>query len=162
MAVRIGEERRRPSRRTVLRAALGSAAGAVSLAACDGPRSEAQQLPAPDPLNPFYHDTAALLGRYDAAIATQPALAERLGPIRDAHRTHLEALAREIGPGLDTAAATSPGPGPGEPSSLAALSAAEQAASAAAREACLRAPSYRAALLGSIAAARASHVAALS
>jgi hypothetical protein len=148
----------------VLRAALGGVAGAVSLAACDSPR-QAGQKQSPDPLNPFYRETAALLDRYEATIAAQPRLAERLGPPRDAHRAHLQALAREIGPGLDGPSATASASG-GTPSdeaaALAALLAAEKDASAAARAACLSAPSYRAALLGSIAAARASHVAVLS
>jgi hypothetical protein len=156
---------------------LGGIAGAVSLTACDTPRSAAQQQKTPDPLSPFYHDTSALLGRYEATIAAQPGLAERLGPIRDAHRAHLQALAREIGPGLDppsagrppsadgpssTAAPVAAGEASAGPASLAALATAERDASAAARAACLRAPSYRAVLLGSIAAARASHVAVLS
>jgi hypothetical protein len=150
---------------------LGGVAGAVSLTACDTPRSAAQQQKTPDPLSPFYHDTSALLGRYEATVAAQPGLAERLGPIRDAHRAHLQALAREIGPGLDppsaggpssTAAPAAAGEASAGPASLAALATAERDASAAARAACLRAPSYRAVLLGSIAAARASHVAVLS
>jgi hypothetical protein len=174
MAVRMGEERRGHSRRTVLRAAVGGAVGAVGLAACDSPRPAAQRQRVPDPLNPFYLDTAALLGRYEATIATQPGLTERLGPLRDTHRAHLQALAREIGPGLDapsTGGQASPAPstggqaptvGVGAPASLSTLLAAEKDAAAAARAACLRAPSYRAALLGSIAAARASHVVVLS
>jgi hypothetical protein len=172
VAVRMGEERREHSRRTVLRAALGGMAGAVSLTACDGPQQAAQRQQIPDPLNPFYHDTAALLGRYEVTIAAQPGLAARLGPLRDAHRAHLQALAREIGPGLDgpstgdpsstTAPTGGGGTAPDEPATLATLLAAEKNASEAARAACLRAPSYRAALLGSIAAARASHVAVLS
>jgi hypothetical protein len=134
-------------------------AGAVSLAACDrAPR--APQPPPPDPLNPFYQDTAALLARYQATIAAQPGLADRLGTIRDAHRAHLQALAREIGPGLS--ASPNPSAAAGAPASLAALSAAEKDGAAAATAACLHAPSYRAALLGSIAAARASHAVVLS
>jgi hypothetical protein len=45
---------------------------------------------------------------------------------------------------------------------LATLSAAEKDAAAAAHAACLSGPGYRAALLGSITACRASHVEALS
>ena len=139
--------------------------GAVSVAACDSPQQAGQRQQTPDPLNPFYHDTAALLGRYEATVAAQPDLATRLGPIRDTHRAHLQALAREIGPGLDaptTGAPTVTPAGTGEPASLPTLLAAERDAVAAARTACLKAPSYRAAVLGSIAAARASHVAVLS
>jgi hypothetical protein len=139
--------------------------GTVSLAACDSPRQAAQGQQIPDPLNPFYRDTAALLGRYEATIAAQPGLTERLGPLRDAHRAHVQSLAREIGPGLDGTSAT-PAPADNgasdQPAMLAALLAAEKNAVTAARAACLGAPSYRAALLGSIAAARASHVAVLS
>jgi hypothetical protein len=157
VAVRMGEERRRHSRRAVLRAALGGAAAAAGIAACDSPQQKPAAKPAPDPLNPFYRDTATLLGSYEATLTAQPGLSERLAPLRDAHRAHLQALAREIGPGLENSAA-------GEPAaaSVAALLAAEQEAAAAAKAACLSAPSYRAALLGSIAAARASHVVVLS
>ncbi|MCW2643721.1 MAG: hypothetical protein JWP76_6027 [Dactylosporangium sp.] len=171
VAVRMGEERRGHSRRTVLRAALGGMAAAVPLTACDSPQQAARRQQIPDPLNPFYHDTAALLGRYEATIAAQPGLTARLGPLRDAHRAHLQALAREIGPGLSgpstgdpssTTVPTGSGGASNEPATLATLLAAEKNSSEAARAACLRAPSYRAALLGSIAAARASHVAVLS
>jgi hypothetical protein len=168
VAVRMGEERRRHSRRAVLTAALGSAVALAGAGACDSPQQTPAAKPAPDPLNPLYRDTAALLGRYEATIAAQPGLAERLGPLRDAHRAHLQALAREIGPGLESSPAVTGSPPAGtggEPvpaASIASLLGAEQEAAAAAKAACLSAPSYRAALLGTIAAARASHVAVLS
>jgi hypothetical protein len=175
--VLMGEERARYSRRTVLGAALGGLVGtasAVTLAGCDKPG------PAPgrkiaDPLNPLYRDTAALLARYEATIAALPELAARLTPLRDAHREHLRALAREIGPNLDSpapaasgpAAASAPADAPTNAptnagAALAALRDAEKAGAAAARAACLAGPSYRATLLGSIAAARASHDQVLS
>jgi hypothetical protein len=172
VAVRMGEERRGHSRerrghsrRTVLRAVVGGLAGAVSLSACDGPQQADSAPKNPDPLNPFYRDTEALLGRYEATITAQPGLAERLGPLRDAHRAHLQALAREIVPGPEAApsgSASVSGPPSDRAAALAALLAAEKDGSAAARAACLTAPSYRAALLGSIAAARASHMGVLS
>jgi hypothetical protein len=166
--VLMGEERSRYSRRKVLGAALGGLVGTVALAGCDS------STPAPvrriaDPLNPLYRDTAALLAKYDATITALPELTARLTPLRDAHREHLRALAREIGPNLD-----SPAPAASASSSvttaaptdaaaaLAALRNAEKAGTAAARAACLAGPSYRAALLGSIAAARASHEQVLS
>jgi hypothetical protein len=166
--VLMGDEPARYSRRTVLRAAMVGTVGTLALTGCDksGP---AQVRKIADPLNALYRDTAALLARYESIITARPELAARLTPLRDAHREHLRALAREIGPNLDS---PSPAPSAGGSvaaeapadagSALAALRDAEKAAAAAARAACLAGPSYRAALLGSIAAARASHVEALS
>jgi hypothetical protein len=167
--VLIGAERARYSRRVVLGAALGGlvgSAGAATLAGCDKPGSDLVRKIA-DPLNPLYRDTAALLARYEATIAALPELAARLTPLRDAHREHLRALAREIGPNLDSSAPAASGSvaasAPADAgAALAALRDAEKAGSAAARAACLAGPSYRAALLGSIAAARASHDQVLS
>jgi hypothetical protein len=170
----MGDERAewaRYSRRTVLRAALVGTVGTVStltLTGCDR-SAPAQVRKIADPLNPLYRDTAALLARYESIMTARPELAARLTPLRDAHREHLRALAREIGPNLDSPspAASAGGSVAAEApadagSALAVLRDAEKAATAAARAACLAGPSYRAALLGSIAAARASHVAALS
>ncbi|NJC68245.1 hypothetical protein HC031_00710 [Planosporangium thailandense] len=165
--MRTGEKGRVHSRRAVLAAAVGLA-GVAATGACDDPGSAASHPVPPDPLNPFYRDTAALLGRYEATIAAQPGLAGRLGPIRDAHRAHLQALAREIGPGLDAQSSAAPSAGASgdstgpQPAPLTSLLAAEKQAASAARSVCLTAPSYRAALLGSIAAARATHVVVLS
>ncbi|NJC81732.1 hypothetical protein HC030_04015 [Planosporangium mesophilum] len=158
----MGGDRGGHSRRTVLGAVL-AVVGAVPLAGCDSLRQAPRERPAPDPLNPFYLDTLALARRYDATITAVPGLAERLGPLRDAHHAHAQALVREMGPGLNQPSATPSETAPADQTAaLAALLAAEKEASAAARETCLTAPSYRAALLGSIAAARASHVEALS
>jgi hypothetical protein len=165
--VLLGDERPGHPRRAVLRATLGGLVGAVAaaaLAGCDASRT-AQPRRVADPLNPFYRDTVALLARYEAIMTALPALTDRLTPLRDAHREHLRALTREIGPNLETPAPTASVGGdlPGDTgSALAALRDAEKAAAAGARAACLAAPSYRAALLGSIAAARASHVGVLS
>jgi hypothetical protein len=163
--VRTGDERAVHSRREVLRAGLGAVVAAVSLAACDSAERAGGQRRIPDPLNPFYRDTAALLSQYEATIIALPALAGRLTPLLDDHRQHVQALAREIGPGLESSApSTAAGRKmPTAPdAALGALRAAERDATAAARSACLSAPSYRAALLGSIAAARASHAEALA
>jgi hypothetical protein len=170
--VRMGDRQPGHSRRTVLRAALGGAVAAVALGGCEPAKPEAR--PTPDPLAPFYRDTAALMATYDAVIAAQPALAQRLGPMRDAHRAHLAALARELGPAVPTTAGASAPPagaGASAPPAGAGASAppagadafdtlhrAEQEGAAAATQACLAAPTYRAALLGSIAACRAGHV----
>jgi hypothetical protein len=177
--VRMGDERAeraRYSRRTVLRAALVGTVGTAStlaLTGCDR-SAPAQVRKIADPLNPLYRDTAALLARHESIMTARPELAARLTPLRDAHREHLRALAREIGPNLASPSPASPSPAasaggsvaaeaPADAgSALAVLRDAEKAAAAAARAACLAGPSYRAALLGSIAAARASHVEALS
>jgi hypothetical protein len=162
--VRVGEKRSGYSRRSVLRAALGGVAAAVPLVGCDDPEPASREQKGPDPLSQFYRDTAALLARFEAAISAVPSLADRLAPLRDDHRAHLDALAREIGPGLDNPSAppTATGAPTDAATALTSLLAAEKEAAAAARAACLTAPSYRAALLGSIAAARASHAEVLT
>jgi hypothetical protein len=169
--VRMGDERAeraRYSRRTVLHAALVGTVSTFTLTGCDR-SAPAQVRKIADPLNPLYRDTAALLARYESIMTARPELAARLTPLRDAHREHLRALAREIGPNLDgpspavSAGGSVAAEAPADAgSALAVLRDAEKAATAAARAACLAGPSYRAALLGSIAAARASHVGALS
>jgi len=157
--VRMGDRQPGHSRRTVLRAALGGAVAAVAPGGCEPAKPEAR--PTPDPLAPFYRDTAALLAGYDAVIAAQPALAQRLGPMRDAHRAHVEALARELGPAVPPTTGASAPPrtaGASAPDAFDTLHRAEQEGATAATQACLAAPTYRAALLGSIAACRAGHV----
>jgi hypothetical protein len=158
VAVRVGDERPVHSRRAVLRTVLGGALTVGLAAACDSP---APVKPAgPDPLTPFLRDTQALLARYEAAIAGQPALADRLTPLRDDHRAHVLELNRELG--FPSPAPTTPASAPSDVDPVAALRDAEKAATTAATDACLTAPSYRAALLGSIAACRATHVEALA
>jgi hypothetical protein len=147
-------------RRQVLRVVLGGAVAMATAAACDS--GGAEPPPPPDPLTPFYLDTVALLARYDAVIAAQPALADRLGQLRDDHKAHVDALYREIGAPSEPPRPSATGQPAGDGETLATLSDAEKAAAAAAHAACLAGPGYRAALLGSIAACRASHVEALS
>jgi hypothetical protein len=146
----------------VLRAATAVAGAAVTgpLAGCglfdrDDPKR-------PDPLDPLLDSTVRLVGRYDAAIAAQPELAERLTPLRDAHQAHAKALAQLIG---RPASRLSPSPAPAGSSppggdaaaTLAELRIAEKTARDEATAACLAAPADRTALLGSIVAARATH-----
>jgi hypothetical protein len=157
------------SRRAVLGAAtaglagVGGLAGLGGLAGCDGGRNDPEPAPPPDPLLPFLTATVALAARYDAAIEADPALSARLTPLRDDHRAHVQALAREIGttqpsgsPGVSAPSSAS-----ATPSGLPGLLAAERDAQKDAEKACLEGPGYRAALLGSIAACRASHQEAL-
>lgn len=159
-----GRPRQRLTRRGVLR---GSALGAAALATgtgCDIAGPGAQWRPGVDPLGELRAATAGLAESYDATIARHPDLGSRLGPLRDAHRAHLEALDRQLvdPPAPATNQATSAGVPDDPATAVSALLAAEKKAASAAATACLAAPGYRAALLGSIAAARASHVEVLS
>jgi hypothetical protein len=152
-----------PSRRAVLRSVAGvgiGIAGAAWLSGCGLPGNN----PAPDrtdPLDGLLAGTLALAGRYDAAIAAWPELAERLTPIRDAHRAHAAALATLIGKPTKTtapsASSAQTSDGASAADALAALRTAETTAQGDAAAACLAAPAARTPMLGSITAARASH-----
>jgi hypothetical protein len=149
------------SRRAFLRGALAVAGiGAVAvtgLAGCD-PTDSPPPAPTADPtLDAFLADTVALGHRYDVVIAGLPELASRLTPLRDAHTAHAAAFARAIGrtvpspvPSNDTAPA-------GAAAALISLAAAEKAGQSAAGARCLDSDIRLAPLLGSIAAARATH-----
>ncbi|MFI9529817.1 hypothetical protein [Micromonospora rosaria] len=139
--------------------ALGGAT--VPLAGCDLLDREDAPDPAADPLAPLLAGALDLAARHRAAMAADPTLADRLGPIAEAHQAHAAELGRVIG-----AASPSPTPAGSAPAGdrtavLAALRAAEQQGRQDAATACAQAPAERAALLGSVAAARATHVEAL-
>ncbi|SCL46974.1 hypothetical protein GA0070604_1393 [Micromonospora eburnea] len=148
------------SRRNLLRAgalvALGGAA--VPLTGCD--LFDDDQPPAPDPLEPLAAEAAELEGRYRAAIAAAATLADRLTPIADAHQAHAAELRKVIGrPAPSGTPAAGPTVTATDPQGLLAeLRQAEQQARENAAKACAAAPGERAALLGSIAAARATHL----
>jgi hypothetical protein len=153
------------SRRNLLRTgalvALGGAA--VPLTGCDLFDGGDDKSTTPDPLEPLAAESAALEARYRAAVAAASTLADRLTPIADAHRAHAEELRKAIGrpspSGTPAATATLTVTDPA--GVLAELSQAEQQGRENAAKACAAAPADRAALLGSIAAARATHVEAL-
>ncbi|MFJ6197199.1 hypothetical protein [Micromonospora sp. NPDC092111] len=153
------------SRRAVLRAGalLAAGAAAVPLTGCDlfdGDRPD----PAPDPLEPLAAESRALADRHRAAVAADPGLADRLTPIAEAHTAHADELRRLIGrPEPSGPATPSPGAtGGGDRAAvLADLRAAEQRGRDNAAKACADAPGERAALLGSVTAARATHLEAL-
>jgi len=154
----------RLSRRGLLRAAGALVATGGTLAGCGYLSSGPHWRPGADPLAGLRDATAALADRYEATVARHASLAGRLGPVRDAHRAHLDALNRQL---VSTAAPAPPStpapPVPDDPAAaVSALLAAENAARADAAAACLAAPGWRAALLGSITAARASHVEVLT
>ncbi|GIJ45867.1 hypothetical protein Val02_27530 [Virgisporangium aliadipatigenens] len=106
-------------------------------------------------------ESARLAARYEAAIGALPAEAERLTVVRDAHRAHADALLRA----LDTATAPadpSASAAPGGTVTLKTLAEDERAASGRAATACLGVLSHHAPLVGTIAAARATHAESLA
>ncbi|HLU45255.1 MAG TPA: hypothetical protein VKZ67_09595 [Natronosporangium sp.] len=146
------------------RAVLGGAAAVVAgLAGCTDWQDGSDPSP-PDPLEPLLAATSTLVSRYEQAIAEVPALADRLTPLLATHQEHVRVIRAMIG--RPEPSATPDGMQWVEPSEtaerseedvLAELRAAEEAGQQAATDACLAAPPDRAPLLGSIAAARASH-----
>jgi hypothetical protein len=133
-----------------------------SLTGCGLFDNEPDPPPAPDPLAPLIGGALDLAARYEAAVAAFPELADRLGPVAEAHRAHAAELARVTRITLpSTAAPSAPAgdSGAGTASAtLAQLREAEQQGREAAAKACTEAPANRSALVGSIAAARASHL----
>lgn len=117
----------------------------------------------PDPLEPLAAEATTLEARHRAAATAVPALAERLTAIADAHRAHAEELRKVIGrPAPSGSPAPGPSAAPADPDTVRTeLRQAEQEGRDNAAKACAAAPAERAALLGSIAAARATHVEAL-
>jgi len=171
MRILEGRVEARLSRRGLLRRAAGLGGAAIAALAagatptgCGYLGSGPQWRPGGDPLVGLRAATATLAGRYEATIARHPALAERLGPLLDAHRAHLDALDRQlVSPPAPDGVTVQASPVPDDPAAaLSGLVAAEKAAMSEASAACLAAPGWRAALLGSIAAARASHVEVLA
>ncbi len=158
------------TRRRVLGTAAGTAlgaAGATAIGGCGLLDDDPQPAPPPDPAQPVLDGARELAAAYDRAIAVQPALSGRLTPIAEAHRAHAGELARIIG-GSATTTATAAAPTPsqtgpaGDPAAtVRELRTAEQKAQRVAATVCRTAAANRAALIGSIAAARAAHVEAL-
>lgn len=147
------------SRRAFLRGFAGFAgAGAVaSLAGCDLFGGSSPPDPEPHALAGFLAATVALGGLYDGTLKAVDALPATVGAIRDAHRAHAKAIAEAIGEPTPPAAASASAP-TDRTAAIAALIAAEKTASADAVTECLAASPRFAALLGSIAAARATHL----
>ncbi|BCB82304.1 hypothetical protein GCM10022251_47260 [Phytohabitans flavus] len=146
----------------MLAAAVGAAA-LYPIAGCGlfGDEEDKSQPPAPDPLAPLLAEALSLASQHEAAIAAFPALAERLTPVAAAHREHATALTKVIKAPAPSASASSASPAPpsgDEKSTLGALRSAEQKGQKSAAQACQAAAAERAALLGSIAAARATHL----
>jgi hypothetical protein len=153
------------TRRAVL--AAGSAAVVGTATGCSWLDPDPPPPPPPDPLEPLLAGTRTLAARYQQALDTHPDLADRLRPLHQTHLAHEAALLAAIGrPELAT---PSPGSGawsppldgwsvPDDPAgALAELREFEQDGQQEAARACLAAHPERAALLGSVTAARATH-----
>jgi hypothetical protein len=158
------------SRRAFLGGLLGVAgAGALgvgslaTLTGCDifGPSNPPTD-PVPPALQGFLAATSALGDRYDATLAAVSSLPAKVGQIRDAHRAHARALAQAIGAPTPAPSGSPGGVPTDQDQALAALVAAEKAAQQEAVTECLASTPRFAALLGSIAAARATHLVALA
>jgi hypothetical protein len=147
----------------MLRLAAGATLGvaATALTGCGLFDDSPKPPPAPDPLAPLLAGALELAARHEAAAAAHPDLAARLTPLVQAHRAHAAELARitRTTPPTATPTAGTASTAPDDAkTTLAGLRAAERDGQAAAAEACRNAPGTRAALLGSIAAARATHL----
>ncbi|MFC3382243.1 hypothetical protein [Couchioplanes azureus] len=145
-------------RRQLLGAAAGAAVGVSGVAGCGLFDGDPEPAPQPDPLQPLLDEAVRLAASYDRTIAAEPGLRERLSPLAGDHRAHAAELAAVIGV---TAPSVAPSAAAGDTPTLASLRRSEQAAQKTAAAACRTAPADRAALTGSIAAARAAHAEAL-
>lgn len=150
----------RVRRRHLIGVAAGGALGGTALAGCGLLDDDPEPAP-PDALQPMLDEALALAAAYDRAVLAEPGLAKRLTPLADDHRAHAAELARVIGKPLPSGAPASGPSNGGAADSLATLRKAEQAAQKSAAAFCRTAPVARAALTGSIAAARAAHAEAL-
>jgi hypothetical protein len=154
------------TRRRILGVAAGTAVAAAA-SGC-GVFDDEPEPVKPDALQPVLDEALGLAAALDRAALAQPGLATRLTPLAGDHRAHITELSRVIGrPAPPAPAASSGAPGAGDPDAgnpaalLKQLRAAEQAAQRTATTACRQAPAERAALVGSIAACRATHAEAL-
>jgi hypothetical protein len=148
------------SRRRLL-GVTGVTLGVATLAGCGllgGPDPDR----AADALQPVLGEALTLASEYDRAVVAQPGLAGRLAPLAGDHRAHAAELARVIGVAVPSRPPQGAAPGAdGAAALVKQLRTAELAAQKTAAAACRQAPAARAALVGSIAACRATHAEAL-
>ncbi|WP_436527047.1 hypothetical protein [Actinoplanes sp. HUAS TT8] len=147
------------TRRRVLGAG-GALAGLVTLSGCGLFDDDPEPPKGPDALQPVLTEALTLAAAYDRVILADQSLSARLTPLAQAHRAHAAELAKVIGTTLPSGAAA-PSAAVGTTDTVAGLRAAELAAQKTAVAACKAAPAARAALVGSIAAARATFAEAL-
>jgi hypothetical protein len=147
------------TRRAVLGVAA-SAAVAASTSGCSlfGKDPEPER---PDALQPVLDEALALAAAFDQAALAAPDLAGRLTPLAADHRAHVTELSRVIGKPAPSPSAASTAPAGDAAALLRQLRTAVQTAQRNAGTAGRQAPAARAALVGSIAACRATHVEAL-
>jgi hypothetical protein len=147
------------------RGVLGVAAGAAIAASTSGCGlfGNDPQPVRPDALQPVLDEALALATSFDQAALAAPDLAGRLTPLAADHRAHATELSRVIGKAAPSPrAAASSAPAGGDAATLLRqLRTAVQTAQRTAATAGRQAPAARAALVGSIAACRATHVEAL-
>jgi hypothetical protein len=169
------------TRRKVLGTAGGAVLSVTALSACGLFDDHDEQTKTADPLQPVLAAALSLAAAYDRAALAQPGLSARLAPLAADHRAHAAELARLIGEPVPSAATSAPPAATSAPltttsapltttsapltaadaATIAALREAERSAQKAAAAACRGAAAARAALLGSIAACRATHAEAL-
>jgi hypothetical protein len=130
---------------------------ASTLAGCDLVGGGSGPAP-PHPLTGFVGSTIAIAALYDATFAAHPDLTAALAPVREAHRQHIDALIHAAGTSLTTPTPPAPKVAGAPQQAVAALAAAERKGRDDAVAACLANVARLAPLLGSIAAARASHL----
>jgi hypothetical protein len=138
------------------RRVLGVTAGAtLSLAGCGLFDDEPEPPPPPDALQPVLDEALALAAACDRLAVDEPAVAA----LASDHRAHADELSRLIRAEIPSTAPSASAPAVG--GSRADLRKAVQSAQRTATTAAKQAPAERAALVGSIAACRATHAEAL-
>jgi hypothetical protein len=148
------------SRRDFLRG-VAAVAGTGILAGCGLLNRSDGEVDGHD-LDAFLVATVALGDRYDVSMAAVPSLRDLLTPLRDTHRTHARVLAAAVGAPVPAASAGSGLAPATRAQALAGLAAAETSGRDEAIAACLSSSARLASLLGSIAAARATHLEVLT
>jgi hypothetical protein len=145
-----------------LRGVAGVTLSMTALAGCglfDGDDDDRKK--AADPLQPLLTEALTLAAAYDRAVVTQPGLGSRLTPLAADHRAHAAELAKTIGEAVPSVAPVASAAPAGDAAAVAALRKSEQAAQKTAAALCKTVPAARVALVGSIAACRATHAEAL-
>jgi hypothetical protein len=164
LTVRVVEMGSRHTRRRFLGVTAGLSVS-VTAAGCGMFDDDDKTPEKPDPLQPLLLEAVTLAAAFDQAALAQPGLATRLTPLAGDHRAHAVELAKVIGKPVPSPVPTAASSGPVAGSDAAALLKALRARISAGQRnavaACRQAPPDRVALVGSIAACRATHAEAL-